>query len=124
MCSPCIAGGLWAQAAFVGHFQYGGGCGGQLWSQVRLPWPWLHAGSQQIMHVSVTRCLSSARHIQPATFMLHHVEEARVSMLRVCRAPRQHSGSLRPCCWLRWAQGVPASGGVLPCVQVRTGHAQ
>ena len=41
-------------------------------------------------------------------------------MSHVRRAPRRLSGSLRPCCWLLWAPGAPASGGVLPFVQVCT----
>jgi hypothetical protein len=28
------AGGLWVQAAFLGQWQFGGGCSLQLWSQV------------------------------------------------------------------------------------------
>lgn len=32
----CPAGGLWAQAAFVGQWQFGGGCSMQLWSQVTM----------------------------------------------------------------------------------------
>ena len=44
-------------------------------------------------------------------------------MPHVRRAPRRRSGLLRPCCWLPWAPGAPASGSVLPFVQVRTGPA-
>lgn len=29
------AGGLWIQAAFLGQWHYGGGCGSQLWTQVQ-----------------------------------------------------------------------------------------
>ena len=29
-----LAGGLWVQAAFLGQWQFGGGCSMQLWSQV------------------------------------------------------------------------------------------
>lgn len=45
-------------------------------------------------------------------------------MPHVRRAPRRRSGLLRPCCRRPWAPGVPASGGVLPFVQVRTGPAK
>jgi hypothetical protein len=44
------AGGLWVQAAFLGHWQMGGGCSLQLWSQVPAL---LLAGQTQDWHADI-----------------------------------------------------------------------